>query len=77
MQKKLVLVLAIVAIWFVFFRDGQVSLGPGIFVADSPAQEKIATGRSYPVDEYTITPLAKFNIKAKVLAKKYYRWGGI
>lgn len=76
-KKPLLILLAVIAV-FVFFslREGEVILGPGVFAPDDPIQTDITSPRSFTLkDDYTVTPLADFYIKAKVLSKKNYRSG--
>ena len=75
MKKIIYVLLAIVVLWFVFLRNNQVSLGPGVLAPNPPKQVKIISPKSFSFKDYTITPLAKFHIKAKVLSKKNYHWG--
>ena len=55
--------------------SGKVSMGPGVMVSETPRQENIDSPTNFRIDEYTITEIAKFDIKAKVLSKKNYRTG--
>jgi hypothetical protein len=75
MNKLAAIVLFAVAAWFLGFRDDAVVLGPGVTVPEAPVQVKIETPQSFPLDDYTITPLEKFSIKAKVLSREEYRFG--
>lgn len=61
--------------WYFFLREEVVRLGPGVLAADPPKQVKILSPVSFSFKNYTITPLAKFHIKAKVLSRKNYRLG--
>lgn len=60
---------------FYNYSSGQVAIGPGVMVSETPRQEKIDSPASFRIDKYTITEIAKFDIKAKVLSKKNYRTG--
>jgi hypothetical protein len=74
--KKLVLLLLMPLVgWYAFFRNTDTRLGPGVFAPDSPIQEKLSSSESFSFEDYTITPLASFDVKAKVLSKKKYRTG--
>ena len=57
------------------YSSEQVSIGSGVMVSETPRQENIDSPASFRIDEYTITEIAKFEIKAKVLSKKNYRTG--
>lgn len=71
----LVVLSAIVIYWYIFLRDDTISYGPGVLAPDSPIQEIIDSPESFYFKDYTITPLATFDIKAKVLSKKDYNSG--
>ena len=75
MKKIIYILLAIVVLWFVFLRNNQVSLVPGVLAPNPPKQVKIISPKTFSFKDYTITPLAKFHIKAKVLSKKKYNLG--
>jgi hypothetical protein len=76
-KKPLLIILAALAVVMFFsLREGKVTLGPGVFAPDDPIQTEIASPRSFALkNDYTVTPLADFHIKAKVLSKKNYRSG--
>lgn len=75
MKNLAAVLLFAVVIWFFVFRNETVVLGPGVTAPDVPVQVKIETPESFPFNDYTITPLAKFRIKAKVLSQEGYRFG--
>ena len=75
MKKIIYILLAIAVFWFVFLRKNYVSLGPGVLAPNTPKQVKIAFPELVPFKNYTITPLAKFHIIAKVLSKENYNFG--
>jgi len=75
MKKLLFLLLILAGGWKLYNYSGQVTLGPGVLASEPPYQENISPSVSYKGDEYTITELAKFRIKAKVLSKKNYYIG--
>ncbi|MFT4994245.1 MAG: hypothetical protein ACI965_001268 [Paraglaciecola sp.] len=72
MKKIFFLLLIIGAGWKFYKQSGQVSLGPGVLASEAPHQESIGSSVSRRIDDYTITVLAKFRIKAKVLSKENY-----
>ena len=75
MKKIIIVILVIAALWFLFWKDDQVRLGPGVLAPDDPIQEKIISPERFTFKNYTVTPLAEFHIKAKILSKKNYSWG--
>jgi hypothetical protein len=75
MKKIFVLLLAIGAGWKLYNYSGQVSLGPGVLASEVPFQENIKSPVETEMGDYTLTGLAKFSIKAKILSKKNYYIG--
>ena len=75
MKKVIYILLAIAVLWFFFLRNDAVRLGPGVLAPDPPKQVNIESPKIFLFKGYTITPLAKFHIKAKVLSRKNYRLG--
>lgn len=49
--------------------------GPGMIAPDTPTQEMIGSGEQFSHKDYLITPLATFQIEARVLSSKHYRSG--
>jgi len=74
MKKTVALVLIIALVWFVFLHNPAVEFGPGVFAPDAPLQIELAVSQPFQFKDYELTPLARFQIKAKVLSKKNYRW---
>ena len=75
MKKIFIFLLMLGAGWHFYSQPGQVSLGPGVQAQEAPYQETISSPESHRLDDYTITELAEFRIKAKVLSKKNYYMG--
>jgi len=76
MKKLLVFLLVVAAVWYFFLKDKDaVKLGSGVLAAEDPKQVKISAPVKFKFKDYTITPLASFYIKAKVLSRKNYRYG--
>jgi hypothetical protein len=72
MKKLLTILVGITFIWQMTTIERTVVLGPGVQAPDPPLQIDISTPQEFKAEEYTITPLAEFHIRAKVLAKKRY-----
>ena len=75
MKELTIIILAAIILWFGFLRKNEVCLGSGVFAPDPPKQESLVSAESFLFEGYTITPLASFDIKAKVLSRKNYRRG--
>lgn len=76
MKKIIYVLVAIAVLWFFLPRNSAVRLGPGVLAPDPPKQVSTVSPKSFSFKDkdYTITPLARFHIKAKVLSRKNYRW---
>jgi len=75
MNKILFLFLATLVLWLVFFKSEKVELGPGVMAGQAPVQEKLSLAKQFMFRGYTLTPLARFELKAKVLSKENYTLG--
>ena len=53
---------------------GEVRQPPGVFAPDIPSQTKVNKINSWEYNEYYLTALAKFDLRAKVLGKEKYRY---
>lgn len=72
MLKYLSYILILLGIWIVFFKDSTVEYGPGVFAPNEPLQTTIDTPKSFISKDDVFTPLAHFEIQAKVLSKENY-----
>jgi hypothetical protein len=73
---RLILFAVLAATLFYYFSpEAEVRLGSGVMVQDAPLQINIDSPQSWEKDGYTITPLAKFALQAKVLGKESYSLG--
>jgi len=70
---KIKLLFAFFIVWFLFIREDVVEHGAGVVAPQIPVQEKITLPKSFSFKSYTITPLAKFHLQARVLSKEKYR----
>ncbi|MFW6303506.1 MAG: hypothetical protein ACOC2L_02700 [Candidatus Sumerlaeota bacterium] len=75
-MKKVVIVLVggFVLLAAVMLPNRAVQYGPGVTAPVEPVQVNLETPDSFEHGDYTITRLAKFQINAKVLSRKKYRW---
>jgi len=74
-MKKLLIVIVVFLIFWQFFReDGNVVLGPGVTAPNDPVQTEIQSPVEFEFKGATFTPLANFDITAKVLRKELYRF---
>jgi hypothetical protein len=68
-----VLILVASAFWFWF--DPFVSVGPGMTAPNDPVQENLNENGMMMVDDFFLTPMATFQIEARVLSTQRYRSG--
>ena len=75
MIKKLLLCICICVLIFSIWNNRSESHPPGILARKDPIQETIQNPEPFTYKDYTITPLATFKGKARVLSKKKYSFG--
>jgi len=71
MRKILALAVLLALIWF-FWPERAIRHPAGILIAEAPTQTDLQGGQPWEKNGYTITPLAEFDIRARVLSKKRY-----
>ena len=52
----------------------EVQYPPGEIAPKDPVQEKITSGQVHQVGKYTIRPVARFEVEARVLSTERYRF---
>lgn len=73
--KKIVIISALILIMLIYYKANQpVRLGDGVKVKDSPKQVNITKPTPFPFGDFAVTPLADFEIKAKVILKEDYSY---
>jgi hypothetical protein len=58
-----------------WWKNDPITHGPGIIAPQQPVQEMIDSGEHFSYKDYQITPLATFQLEARVLSAKRYRSG--
>lgn len=71
LRNLLLLVLVAVIVWQCQGAE-KVSLGPGVKVAEAPRQSFLNNADSFEHENYKVTPLADFTMRAKVLSREDY-----
>ena len=69
---RLLLILAFIAVAWWLWRDDTIHHGPGVVAPDAPRQETVDGVAPFDHAGYRITPLARFQLKARVLAREDY-----
>jgi len=72
MRKVIFLLIMLGAGWHLYKLADQDTYAPGIQAKEVPHQENLDSSVIHTLDDYTVTGLAKFHIKAKVLSKENY-----
>lgn len=57
------------------WTPGEIEHPPGVLVPQAPRQVELTEAAAFTHDQYTITPLADFQLKARVLGVEAYRMG--
>ncbi len=72
MKKALLAIVLLIAVWWIFFRDASAP-APGVRITAAPDQTA-TNAPSWIFQDCEIVPLARYKIRARVLAKKRYRF---
>ncbi|MDP8218958.1 MAG: hypothetical protein P9M03_09560 [Candidatus Theseobacter exili] len=75
MLKKILLAAVIAFCMFHWWANRPVHQPSGMLVKNKPLQEKVDDLNPFNFKNYSIIPLAKFNLKGRVLSKKRYWFG--
>jgi hypothetical protein len=75
-MKKVIslLVLVLIAGYF-FYPETVITYPPGITAADPPRQVKLSEDKVWVAGDYTMTALAEYSIKARVLSRNNFHLG--
>ena len=77
-NNKKILIIVLVLLVGMAYRDWslrEIEYPPGVLVTEAPKQVDVRGVASVTMDEYELTPRAEFEIRARVLSRKNYRWG--
>jgi hypothetical protein len=71
------LLIAALLIWgaWSWWTQRAVDHGPGVVAVEPPQQTAIEGAPSFELQGYTLTPLARFDLRARVLSREDYRLG--
>lgn len=70
--KIAVLLMVGLLVCWLFWPEKEIKYPAGILVKEEPYQKNIVNGRSWDKDDYKITQLADFHLKARVLSLEWY-----
>ncbi|OGU55368.1 MAG: hypothetical protein A2V66_04130 [Ignavibacteria bacterium RBG_13_36_8] len=68
------LLAAVIYVGYSFWPEAEVTQPPGVMASEEPFQKNISDGRGWVKDEYLITAIAEFKLRARVLSKENYHW---
>ncbi|TWI64822.1 hypothetical protein LZ24_03090 [Desulfobotulus alkaliphilus] len=71
-MKKILGIVFLLAVSFVFFNSNGTARPPGVIVAESPVQHENALPSAFDFNGYRLTPLAHFEMTGLVLSRKRY-----
>lgn len=60
---------------FHYLTQREIVHGPGVLVAEEPYQRSLGSAATQTINDFQVTPLARFSIRARVLASKDYYFG--
>ncbi|MGK5093329.1 hypothetical protein WDW89_15120 [Deltaproteobacteria bacterium TL4] len=66
-------VIALYGLWGLW-KQRFVTYGPGVVVKNAPFQKDLADAKAFSYKQYTIQPMAEFQIEARILGVEYYRF---
>jgi hypothetical protein len=70
-----IFLILLILIGYLVYPDNEIRYKPGVLVNEQPEQIIIKKAASWTRDEFTITPLAEFHLKARVLSYENYHLG--
>jgi hypothetical protein len=75
-MKKIIFLLVIVLLGaYLFYPEKTITYPPGITAPDVPEQTNLSEEKIWLIDDYTITALAGYKIKARVLSRNNFSVG--
>lgn len=75
MWKRLLIVAAIGWAAYSAWEKRSVQLGPGVVASRAPQQELLNGATAFELNGYRLTPLASYDIEARLLSSEHYRMG--
>ena len=73
--KNIPVILLIIVLVYLIIPESKIDHPAGVLVPNPPLQKNLKNQKSFFHYKYSVTPLAQFSLKARVLSKKWYRWG--
>ena len=74
-MKGFFIICGLLAAAYLFWENSEISRPPGILAPDEPRQREVYSPSIRERNGYRITPLATFDIRARVIARERYRFG--
>ena len=60
--------------WLLTRQPSAVDPGPGVLVKSVPEQREVVKAKTIKYQEFELTPLASYRLRARVLSRMDYRW---
>jgi hypothetical protein len=76
---KKILLTSIILLALLVVRDWQnrpLVHPPGVMAGAPPSQQMLPEPQAFVFKDYLVTPRARFSLRARVLSRRDYRWGG-
>ncbi|MCW7753402.1 hypothetical protein OOT00_05305 [Desulfobotulus sp. H1] len=74
-MKKLLWIFLLFAAGYIFFKGNNAAMPSGVIVPEMPTQSTVNLPAPFPFRNYTLTPLAHMELRARVLSTKRYATG--
>ncbi len=74
-MKRVFFIVILASVIYLLLDRPAVTQPPGVLIADSPKQTTLNRASPFSYKDYRITPLARFKLDARVLARERYRLG--
>ena len=74
-MKRVLVVIGLLAGVYFLYPEKAVTYGPGIVAPEEPVQVRLGQEQGFPMDGYEVTPLAEFDVTARILSTRKYSYG--
>lgn len=75
MWKRVFIALALAWVAYSWWSQRPLHNGPGVIAPRAPQQQSLSDAPTFDVNGYRLTPLAEYDIEARLLAREHYRLG--
>lgn len=75
MWKNIPIIVLIAIFIYLIIPESKIDHESGLLAPNPPSQKNLNNQKTFIHNGYFVTPLAQFSLQARVLNKKWYRWG--